>query len=319
MPLLLNCRNLPFPASGEAIFGRNGPLVLELGFGDGGFLQSMAQKHPDWNLLGADLARVSVTRAWKRLRAAKVTNVRLYGGSGRFLLSNLISPGTLHSMYVNFPDPWPKARHAGRRLFQPEFFPLLASRLAMDRMLHFTTDDGRYFEEAHALALASKLFTITRSAPPELALQTKYARKWKALGRPFHYAVMRKCAENPRPCPPTLLHDTGMYHALLSGSFPKPTAFTSYVHPFTGGKVILLQIMRTDDAQKMVFLARTHEEDLVQDVLIEVRPATAKQADLVVNLTSFGQPLATKGPQEAVKAVTHWLTTRGLSVVKTYF
>ena len=319
MPLQLNLAKLPLPASCETIFGRGGPLVLELGFGDGGFLQSIAREHPEWNILGADVARVSATRAWHRLRAANISNVRLYCGSGRFLLSNLVPSNSLHHMYVNFPDPWPKSRHAHRRLFQAEFCQLLASRLIMGGALRLTTDDHRYFKSALEVAQDAALFVISRPNPPAVVLKTKYARKWRKIGRQFYHAEFRKCAEPPQPSLPTVDCVSDMFHALLTGSLPKPTDFTPSAHPFEGGKVVLLQSLRTDDAKKLVLLARSHEEELTQDLLIEVRPSTATQADLVVNLTAFGQPLATRGAREAVKAVTNWLVGQGLELVETYY
>lgn len=319
MPLHLNLVDLPLPASSEVIFGRKGPLVLELGFGDGGFLQSIAKRNPDWNILGADIARVSATRAWHRLRAADVSNVRLYCGSGRFLLSNLVMPNSLNRMYVNFPDPWPKARHAGRRLFQEEFLRLLGSRLVMGGLLFLTTDDHGYFEHAVELARKSALFAVSEPKPPDLVLQTKYARKWRKLGRDYHHAELRKCAEPLKSSSPTVSCLTDMFHALLAGPLPEPAPLEPSARAFQGGKVVLLQSMRTDDAKKMVVLARAHEQELTQDLLIEIRPTTAPQADLVVNLTSFGQPLSTVGAREAVIAVTNWLVGRGLSLIETYY
>ena len=317
MPLLLNLATVSLPASGATVFGRSGPLALELGFGDGRFLQSLARQHPDWNLLGADIARVSATRAWHRLRG--LPNVRLYCGSGVFLLSNLVRPESLHRMFVNFPDPWPKARHANRRLFQPGFLRLLASRLTPGGALLLTTDDQGYFTEAVERAQASDLFVVSQPDPPASVLQTRYARKWRGMGRTFHHANLRKCAGPSEPVLPTVSLVPDMFHALLAGQLPEPAAFTPNAHPFKGGKVVLLQSMRTEDGRKMVVLTRTHEEDLVQDLLIEVRPTTASQADLVVNLTPFGQPLATRGAREAVKAVTGWLISRGLTLVETYY
>ncbi|MDE2833687.1 MAG: tRNA (guanine-N7)-methyltransferase [Bacteroidota bacterium] len=317
MPLLLNPARLPLPASTTTVFDRSGPLVLELGFGDGRFLQTLARQHPDWNLLGADTARVSVTRAWHRMRG--LSNVRLYCGSGVFLLSNLVRPESLHCMYVNFPDPWPKARHAHRRLFQPGFLRLLAARLAAGGALLLTTDDHRYFAEAIARAQDSGLFAVAQPDPPAIVLQTRYARKWRGLGRTFRHATLRKCAGPAEPVLPTVSLVPDMFHALLAGDLPEPAAFTPNAYPFKGGKVVLLQSLRTEDGRKMVVLARTHEEELIQDLLIEVRPTKAAQADLVVNLTPFGQPLATHGAREAVKAVTGWLINRGLTLVDTYY
>ena len=68
MPILLDLQGLSFPAANAAYFQRVAPLVLEIGFGDGGFLTSVAQAHPEWNFIGADTANGSATRAFKRVR-----------------------------------------------------------------------------------------------------------------------------------------------------------------------------------------------------------------------------------------------------------
>ena len=105
MPLFLDLPKLPLPATNVELFHRDAPVVLEIGFGDGSFLEWIAKTHPEWNCLGADVARGSVTRAFKRLRSANVSNVRLHHGSGLFLLRNVLSNESVSRVYVNFPDP----------------------------------------------------------------------------------------------------------------------------------------------------------------------------------------------------------------------
>ena len=319
MPLLLDLAPLTMPAPGEVIFRRPGPLVLEIGFGNGGFLLHMAKSHPEWNILGADPSRGSISRAWKRLHRGQVQNVRLFRGSALFLFRNVIVPRGLSRVYVNFPDPWPKERHSSRRLIQAEFFPLLASRLNPKGRLYFTTDDELYFARSLELAHASGLFEFKRAQPPRAALETKYARKWKAAARSVNHAVFRKVSEPDKLFPPVIERHSNMHHALLNGALPQPSQFTSFVHPFEGGQALVLDVMRMVGVEGLVFMVRTQEPDLTQEVLIQVRPARAAQADQVVSIMTFGQPLATRGTREAAKAVTGWLLERGLSIVETYY
>src|SRR5690606_34327654 len=122
------------------LFGRAGPLVLEVGFGDGTFLAHLAEAYPAWNLLGAEISLASVSRAFRRLRRLGHRPVRLFRGQAEFLLRNIVPPEGLHRLYVNFPDPWPKKRHHERRLLQASFFRLAAARLEPNGAIHFTSD-----------------------------------------------------------------------------------------------------------------------------------------------------------------------------------
>ena len=115
--------------------------------------------------------------------AAGLTNVRVADGDARVLLTDMLLPGSLDEVRVWFPDPWPKARHAKRRLVGPEFVALVASRLRPGGLLHVATDAPAYADAAeHAvrgcpdLALAS----TDRGARPV----TRFERQGLAAGLP---------------------------------------------------------------------------------------------------------------------------------------
>lgn len=319
MPILLDLQSLPFPAANVAVFQREAPLVLEVGFGDGGFLTSVARAHPEWNFIGADVAHASAARAFKRVRRAGLSNVRLYHGSGLFLLRNLFCDGSLYRVYVNFPDPWYKKRHASRRLLQASFFELLSARLELGGKLLLTTDSEPYFRQALILAHNSGYYKVTETKPPSATLRTKYATKWSTAGRSFYHARIQKQAEHPSPFPPQIHKELGMHHALLNGSIPAVTEFDKVVHHFADGHVVVLDVMRMIGQEGLVFIARSHEPELVQELFIQLRPARRAQADLLLSVMNLGKPLATRGSSEAVRAVSHWLTQRGLTLCGTYY
>ena len=319
MPILLDLEGLSFPAANVAFFQQEAPLVLEVGFGDGGFLTSVAQTHPEWNFIGADTANGSATRAFKRVRREGLSNVRLYHGSGLFLLRNLFCDASLSRVYVNFPDPWYKKRHASRRLLQASFFELLFARLEAGGKLLLTTDSEPYFRQALILAENSGYYRITESSPPSATLRTKYATKWYAEGRSFYHASIQKHTGRPSPIPPQIRRELGMHHALLNGSIPEVTEFDKVVHHFEDGHVIVLDVMRMIGQEGLVFITRTHEPELVQELFIQLRPARRAQADLLLSVMNLGKPLATRGSSEAVRAVSRWLTQRGLTLCGTYY
>ncbi len=312
--MLLNTH--PFPPCPEQLFRRQGPLVLEVGFGDGGFLRSIALEHPDWNILGADTTRPSVERAFRRLRRNRIDNVWLYRGSGVFLLRNLCPLNSLFKAYVNFPDPWPKKRHRGRRLLTPGFFALLSTRLRSEGNFLLTTDHEPYYRRA--LSNAAEYFDVRPKQPPPAAVRTKYAAKWQALRRPLYHAVLQKRCEARRAFPLSVGLTSTMHHAILSGRLPRPDTFDTLVHSFPGGQVIVLDVLRRLEGGGLVFQARIEEPDLMQDALIEVRRSGEDSDRILLGVMPFGQPLSTQGTKEAVRAVTRYLEGHGMRVVTRY-
>ncbi|MCY3595207.1 MAG: tRNA (guanosine(46)-N7)-methyltransferase TrmB [Bacteroidetes bacterium] len=319
MPLFLDLPKLPLPAKNVELFHRDAPVVLEIGFGDGSFLEWIAKTHPEWNCLGADVARGSVTRAFKRLRSANVSNVRMHHGSGLFLLRNVLSSESVSRVYVNFPDPWRKERHAEKRLFQHSFFELLAARLTADGSLLVTTDDSSYFEQTVSIALESGYYKVTKPPPPSAVLQTKYASKWREAGRSFYHAHIKKHVRHVPEFPPEIRKENGMHHALLNGSIPEITEFEKVVHHFPKGHVVILDVLQMIGQRGLVFVARSHEPELVQELFIQLRPTGKADADLLLSVMNFGNPIATRGTSEAVKAVSRWLTQQDLTLSGTYY
>jgi len=304
-----------FPVSPPAVFGREGPLVLEIGFGDGRYLTHLGKTHPAWNLLGAEVSLGSVTRAFKRLRREGVTNARLYRGNGRFLVRNVIPPEGLHRVYVNFPDPWPKKRQHRNRLLQAGFFELLTHRLEPGGALLLTTDHAEYFQFASDEAHATGLYRVEQGDPPPSTLHTKYALKWREQQRDIYHAVFTPVAEADGDFQPTIeLKD--MQHALLDGDLNAVGAFTKQVHRYATGTVIVREAYRELNGPALIFLVVIEEEDLRQEVLVKAWPA---EAGVYVGLQHFGEPLGTRGAREAVRTVTRWLEGEGMKCVKTWY
>jgi len=313
MARVLRFSEIDFPLNLAATFGREGPLVLEVGFGDGRFLATLSRMHPEWNLLGVEAAGASVVRALKRLRREGVEPVRLFKGMAGFALRNLVPPRSLAAVYVNFPDPWPKSRHEERRLLQVPFFRLLSTRLEEGGRLFLTTDHEDYFRFALEEGEKSGLFAVEVKPPPPEVLTTKYAEKWKKQGRRFFHAVFTKSAEAEEEFPP-LKKEDGMPHAILEGSLPAFQDFEKKVYAFPGGHVIFLEMTRREP-EGYYFLVRVEEPglELIQEVILELRPSTH---GIYAGLKRFGDPLVTPGVRKAVGFLVDELLQRGLSVKK---
>jgi len=284
-------------------------LVLEVGFGDGRFTAELAKAHPEWLILGAEVSAASVQRAYRRLRREGIANVRLYHGQGLFALRNLVPPGSLKRVIVNFPDPWPKKRHQRKRLLQEGFFRRLSTRLVEGGDLLLTTDHEEYFHFALEEAKRSGLYRVEVKEPPEAHLRTKYALKWKEAGRTFFHAVFTKVAEDPTPWPPIRRYEVA--HALLRGELPKELTLAKAPVAVPGGVAVFLEVARGEEG--FYVLTHVEEEDLTQDLLLEVRRSAR---GLYAGVSRFGSPLITEGVKEAVRALERELGRVGLEVVQ---
>jgi tRNA (guanine-N7-)-methyltransferase len=131
----------------DAAFGRPGRRVLEIGFGMGQSLLTMAAAEPETNFIGVEVHRPGVGKLLLGMREHQLSNIRVYCHDAVEVLNNCIEPGSLDTIQIFFPDPWHKKRHHKRRLIQPSFVELLGSRLKPGGVLHLATDWENYAEQ----------------------------------------------------------------------------------------------------------------------------------------------------------------------------
>jgi len=124
----------------DARFGRQAAHVLEIGFGNGEALAWASEHDLARDYIGVEVHGPGVGRLMNALAARNATNVRLYKHDAVEVLENEIAPGSLAEVRIWFPDPWHKKRHNKRRIVQPEFVALLATRVAPGGLLHLATD-----------------------------------------------------------------------------------------------------------------------------------------------------------------------------------
>ena len=160
------------PLDLAALFGRDAPVFLEIGFGNGEALAAMAARHPEHNFLGAEVHRPGVGALLQRVVADSLTNVRVTTTDVTEILARL-PVGSLAGIYIFFPDPWPKKRHHKRRLVQPSFVQELVRVMKPGALLHFATDWEDYAR--HALVVMS-----TEPALENIAGATIYAPRAEA-------------------------------------------------------------------------------------------------------------------------------------------
>ncbi len=179
----------------EQIFGRRAPTILEIGFGMGETTARIAQAHPENNYLGIEVHTPGVGSLLKLIAEHALSNLRLVQHDAVEVLEHMIAPASLAGAHIFFPDPWPKKRHHKRRLIQPAFVALLASRLAPGAYLHAATDWQEYAEQILAVFAAEP--TLVNTAPgfapcPDYRPQTKFESRGLKLGHGVWDIVFRK-------------------------------------------------------------------------------------------------------------------------------
>jgi len=120
---------------------KDSPIVLEIGFGNGDFLVHLAEKHPDWTLVGVEIYLPGVAKAVSRLDdAGVIERTRITQLPAQYVLENQIQTEQLDGAFINHPDPWPKSRHHKRRIIQKDFAVLLASRIKSGGFIKLASD-----------------------------------------------------------------------------------------------------------------------------------------------------------------------------------
>ena len=132
-------------------FGREAPIVVEIGSGVGEATAALAAARPDLDVVALEVWRPGVADTLWKLAEAGADNVRLCSVDAVWSLEHLFAPGGVHELWTFFPDPWPKTRHHKRRLVTPSFAHLVASRLRPGGVWRLATDWADYAEQMLAV------------------------------------------------------------------------------------------------------------------------------------------------------------------------
>ena len=173
----------------EKIFGRNAPLHVDLGCGDGSFICALAERMPERNFLGIERLLGRIRSAARK--AAAVDNVRLLRMESSYAVRYLLPAGSVETFYLLFPDPWPKRRHWRRRIVTAEFLRAISQALAENGRFLIATDHLNYFEKIEEIARANPDFTVAPPSAADLPL-TKFEQQFRAQGAAIHWLELRK-------------------------------------------------------------------------------------------------------------------------------
>jgi tRNA (guanine-N7-)-methyltransferase len=185
----------------DHIFGRSGPVHVEIGCGKGSFLLSQSLYSPHINFLGIEWARKYCRFCVDRFGRRGIENVRMIRADAADFVSRFISDSSVACFHVYFPDPWPKTRHHKRRFLSNGNIPHLYRCLSSDGTIRFVTDDARYYEATVDLVQKLDFYWEARDfiplpgTPQGELVGTNYERKYRKEGRPVFAMEIRKRTE----------------------------------------------------------------------------------------------------------------------------
>ena len=176
----------------QAKFTKTGPIHIEIGMGKGGFINEMARRNPDINFIGIELYDSVLLRALEKLVENPLPNLRLLLADAANL-TEVFAEGEIAKVYLNFSDPWPKTRHAKRRLTHENFLKNYQNVLVNDGKLQLKTDNRSLFEYSltsfNHYGMKFTDVSVDLHANPEAYpenVMTEYEMKFHRLGQPIY-------------------------------------------------------------------------------------------------------------------------------------
>ncbi len=190
---LFNC-----PGKWNEIFGNNQPIRIEIGMGKGKFIHTMAKEHPEINYIGIEKYSSVLLRAIQKMEAEELPNLKFIRMDAEDI-AKVFAPGEVDRIYLNFSDPWPKDRHAKRRLPSKEFLARYDVILKKDSILEFKTDNRDLFdfavEELEPAGWKAQVITYDLHSDAVLMednVMTEYEEKFSSMGNPIcKYIICR--------------------------------------------------------------------------------------------------------------------------------
>lgn len=190
------------PVDWAAVFGREAPLIVEIGSGAGESLVAMAKQHPEANIIAFEVFQPAVASTLSRMAREGVDNIRIVMGNGEQGLTHLFAPASISELWLFFADPWHKVRHHKRRLVSADFAQLVRSRLVDGGLWRLATDWDDYAEWMREVLDRAPGLVNAHLDPadpentgwaPRLEMRpvTKYERKGLAAGRTIHDLTYR--------------------------------------------------------------------------------------------------------------------------------
>lgn len=187
-----------FPGWGHPdLFGNDLPVVVEYCSGNGAWIANKAQAHPNLNWVAVEMKFDRVRKIWSKIKNLQLNNLIVVCGEAFMVTSDYFPNESISDVYINFPDPWPKRRHAKNRLIQSAFADELSRILRKGKSLTFVTDDVPYSEWLIEVMVNHQDFTSIYPDPFYSTEDANYGTSyfdqlWRSKGRAIRYHCFQK-------------------------------------------------------------------------------------------------------------------------------
>jgi len=198
--LTVNDPTLPLPI--DTLFDPNRPLEIEIGCGKGRFLSARASSFPETQYLGIERMLSRVRKLDKKACRMKLDNLRVLRLEAFYTFYYLLPAHRIRTVYVFFPDPWPKRRHHSRRLFSPLFLDALWTRLEIGGIVQVATDHPNYFAEIRARLSSDVRFQEVPAMERAENEQTEFERIFRGQGLPIGQCAFQTLNAEEKPLLP---------------------------------------------------------------------------------------------------------------------
>ena len=187
------------PGTWHEIFGNDHPIHIEIGMGKGRFLHTLAKSNPQINYVGIEKYSSVLLRAIQKMEEDELPNLKFIRMDAEDI-DKVFGKGEVDRIYLNFSDPWPKARHARRRLTSNEFFKLYDQVLTADGTVEFKTDNRPLFDFSVEELETSELFVLDQlsydlhndSTMNQGNIMTEYEAKFSSMGNPICKLIAKR-------------------------------------------------------------------------------------------------------------------------------
>ncbi len=305
----LSSWTLPWPTDWSALFGAERPLILEIGFGYAHYLAHLATVHPDSSVIGIEIANKCLVAGEEMIRKRGLSNVRVIHSMAETALHHLFTPASLSEVHINFPDPWFKTRHAGRRLMQRDTLDAIVNRLRPDGLLWLATDIVEYAEMSAALLAETPGLTNRLETPWVYQMpgrvMTKYERKAGQEGRPCHYFAYQR-NDQPAPLIP-VMEELAMPHIVLRSPLSVDEMLARFERSeHRAGENIISLMAAYRGRRSLLFEVFVKEPTIEQHVafLLTEHP---DGGEFTLQLGTLGHPRPTLGLHQAAGLIGNWL------------
>lgn len=305
---------LPWTPDWGDIFGSDGPICVEIGFGNGDYLVHLAQSLPGHRVIGFEISNKSMEKAESRIKRHSLNNALAVHSRGETALHHLFEPRSIEQLHINYPDPWFKSRHAGRRIMQRDTLDAIVSRLMPGGMFYLATDIREYAEMSHELLRNTPELDNQLDTPWVHDLpgryRTKYEQKGYAEGRPGHYFVYRRNDQPGHDIPvqkeydmPHLILETPMPPEDIIAAFEKmdrnagDNIHVAWTHGFVNYR-----------NRSLLFETLIVEPTIEQHVAIMMLPRDEPQ-QYTLRYATMGHPRPTIGLHRATNLLGEWVVS----------